>query len=82
MREFEIILFQTQSLSIKASSVLEHFKTFCKQAFMVELYIKLKLILTYNNIPNNDTVYLWENDNFVIKSVIFRGIFNFKNILN
>ena len=41
MREFEIILFQTQSLSIKASSVLEHFKTFCKhcQAFMVELYI-------------------------------------------
>jgi hypothetical protein len=49
---------------------------------MVELYIKLKFILriiTYNNIPN---IYVWENDNFVIKSVIFRGFFNFKYILN
>jgi hypothetical protein len=49
MREFEIIFFQTQSLSINQNSkgslvYKEHFKTFC-EAFAVEFYIKLKLIL-------------------------------------
>ena len=33
----------------------------------------------YNNIPN---IHVWEIDDFVIKSDIFRGFFNFKNILN
>ena len=51
MGEFGIILFRTQSLSIKAvlcqfSSIFikEHFKTFC-EAFVVEFYFNLKLIL-------------------------------------
>ena len=49
MGEFGIILFRTQSLSIKAdcefSSILkEHFKTFC-EAVVFEFYFKLKLIL-------------------------------------
>jgi hypothetical protein len=58
MGEFGIILFRTQSLSIKAanfSSILkEHFKTFC-EAFVVEIYLKLKLILR-NIIPHNELV--------------------------
>jgi hypothetical protein len=33
----------------------------------------------YNNIPN---IYVCEIDNFLIKSDIFRGFFNLKNILN
>jgi hypothetical protein len=41
MREFEIILFQTQSLSIKA--VIQP-QTFC-EAFVVEFYLKVKLTL-------------------------------------
>jgi hypothetical protein len=61
MREFEIILLQTQSLSIKPKGSLvllvltDHFKTF-GEAFVVEFYlIELKLILRIyvnNNIPN------------------------------
>jgi hypothetical protein len=61
MREFEIILFQTQSLSIKPKGSLvllvlkDPFKTF-GEAFVVEFYlIELKLILRIyvnNNIPN------------------------------
>jgi hypothetical protein len=43
---------------------------------VVEFYIKLKL--TYNNIPS---IYVWEIDNFVIKSDIWGGFFNFKTIL-
>ena len=44
VREFEIILSQTQSLSIKGSLVLRTFQTFF-EAFVVEFYINLKLIL-------------------------------------
>jgi hypothetical protein len=36
--------------------------------------------MTYNSIPNIDI--FWEIDYFVIKSDIFKGVFNFKNILN
>ena len=48
-REFEIILLQTQSLSIKPFffSFIKNtsdFKTFC-EAFVVEFYLKLRLIL-------------------------------------
>ena len=45
---------------------------------MVEFYLKLKLIYTYNNIPNN---ICWDIDKFVIKSDIFRRFFIYKNIL-
>ena len=74
MREFEIILLQTQKLSIKPFNLKvvkfykEHFKVFC-EAFVVEFYLKLKHILrriTYL------TYICWEIDNFVIKSDIFR----------
>jgi hypothetical protein len=56
MREFEISLFQTQRLPIKGRLVLRTFEkfTFC-EAFVVEFYIKLNLILritTYNNIAS------------------------------
>jgi hypothetical protein len=45
MPEFEIILFITQSFSIKAVEFYkEHFKTSC-EAFEVEFYLKMKLIL-------------------------------------
>ena len=51
MREFEIIVFQIPSLSIKGSLVLRtYFKTFC-EAFVFEFYIKLRFIyITYNNV--------------------------------
>ena len=75
MLEFEIILLQTQSLSIKpfinfkGSLVCkEHFKTF-REAFVVEFYLKLKLIL---RVITFLTYICWEIDNFVIKSDIFR----------
>ena len=84
MREFEIILFQTQSLSIKPKErqfsfniLKEHFKAFC-EAFAVECYLKLKLIL---RIITYLTYICLEIDNFVIKSDIFRGFFICKNIL-
>jgi hypothetical protein len=74
-REIEIILLQTQILSIKPfnykrlfSFCKEHFKTFC-EAFVLEFYLKMKPILrmiTYL------TYICWEIDNFVIKSDIFR----------
>ena len=60
LREFEIILFQTQSLSINHKAVQfykEHFKTSC-EAFVVEFYLKLYILriiclyITYNKIPN------------------------------
>jgi hypothetical protein len=49
MREFEIILLQTQSLSIQPFNYKRQFsfikfKTFC-EAVVVEFYLKLKLIL-------------------------------------
>ena len=50
---------------------------FCK-AFVVEFYLKLKLIL---RIITYLTYIYWEIDNFVIKSDIFRGFFICKNIL-
>ena len=57
----------------------EHFKTFC-EAFVVEFYLKLKLIL---RIITYLTYICWEIDNFVIKSDIFRRFFIcIKNILN
>jgi hypothetical protein len=77
MREFEIILLQTQSLSIKPFKYkrlvsfiknTSDFKTFC-EAFVVEFYLKLKLIL---RIITYLTHTCWEIDNFVIKSDIFR----------
>jgi hypothetical protein len=84
MREFEIILFQTQSLSIKPKErqfsfniLKEHFKAFC-EAFAVEFYLKLKLIL---RIITYLTYICLEIDNFVIKTDIFRGFFICKNIL-
>ena len=48
MREFEIILVQTQRLLIKGSYSLilllkEHFKTFC-EAFVVELKLTMRII--------------------------------------
>ena len=53
MREFEIILLQTESLSIKPFKFYkEHFKTFC-EAFVVEFYLKLKLILRIKKLINN-----------------------------
>jgi hypothetical protein len=80
MREFEIILLQTQSLSIKpfkgSSFYKEHFKTFC-EAFVVEFYLKLKLIL---RIISYLTYICWEIDNFLIKSDIFRRLFIFVRI--
>jgi hypothetical protein len=85
MREFEIILLQTQSLSVKPFKELlkavyfykEHFKTFC-EAFVVAFYLKLKLIL---RIITYLTYICWDIDNFVIKSDIFRRFFICKNIL-
>ena len=77
MREFEIILLQTQRLSIKPFHYYikcfykEHFKTFC-EAFVAEFYLKLKLIL---RIITYLTYLCWEIDNFVIKSDIFRRFF-------
>ena len=57
MRKFEIILFQTQSLSIKAVQFYkEHFKTFC-DAFVVEVCI------TYNNIPSGVTTMGSDREN-------------------
>jgi hypothetical protein len=54
------------------------FKTFC-EAFVVEFYLKLKLIL---RIITYLTYKCWEIDNFVIKSDIFRQFFIcIKNIL-
>ena len=58
-------------------SYKEHFKTFC-EAFVVEFYLKLKLIL---RIITYLTYICWEIDNFVIKSDIFRRFFICKNIL-
>ena len=67
-REFEIILLQTQSLSIKPLyfkrqfSFIKNtsdFKTFC-EAFVVEFYLKLRLILRIIlNIPN---IYMLGNE--------------------
>jgi hypothetical protein len=48
--------------------IKEHFKTFC-EAFVVEFYLKLKLIL---RIITYLTYICWEIDNFVIKSDLFR----------
>ena len=82
-REFEIILLQTQSLSIKPYLVKgslvfkEHFKTFC-EAFVVAFYLQLRLIL---RIITYLTYICWEIDNFVFKSDIFRRLFICKNIL-
>ena len=50
MREFEIILLQTQSLSIKPFKELISFikntlKRFAKRLIVVEFYLKLKIIL-------------------------------------
>ena len=45
---------------------------------MVEFYLKLKLIL--RTVHTKD-IYVWEIDNFVIKSDIFRRFFICKNIL-
>jgi hypothetical protein len=56
----------------------EHFKTSC-EAFEVEFYLKLKLIL--HIITYTKHIYVWGIDNFVIKSDIFRGFFICKNIL-
>ena len=72
-REFEIILSQTQSLSIKPFNYKRlfsfiNFKTFC-EAFVVEFYLKLKPML---RIITYLTYICWEIDNFVIKSDIFR----------
>jgi hypothetical protein len=55
----------------------EHFKTFW-EAFVVEFYLKLKLIL---RIISYLTYICWEIDNFVIKSDMFRRFFICKNIL-
>jgi hypothetical protein len=52
-------------------------KPFC-EAFVVEFYLKLKLIL---RIISYLTYICWEIDNFVIKSDIFRRFFICKNIL-
>jgi hypothetical protein len=72
-REFEIILLQTQILSIKPFNYKrlfykEHLKTFC-EAFVVEFYLKLKPIL---RLITYLTYICWEIDNFVIKSDILR----------
>jgi hypothetical protein len=80
MREFEIILLQTRSLSIKPhefSFIKKNFKTFC-EAFVVEFYHKLKLIL---RIIIYLTYICWEIDKFVMKSDIFGRFFICKNIL-
>ena len=50
---------------------------FC-EAFVVEFYLKLKLIL---RIISYLTYICWEIDNFVIKSDIFKRFFICKNIL-
>ena len=55
----------------------EHVNTFC-EAFVVEFYLKLKLIL---HIKIYLTYICLEIDNVVIKSDIFRGFFICKNIL-
>jgi hypothetical protein len=57
--------------------IKEHFKTFC-EAFVVEFYLKLKLIL---RIITYLTYICWEIDNFVIKSDISTRLFICKNIL-
>jgi hypothetical protein len=85
LRVFEIILFQTQSLSIKVY-IKFSFNSFIKnifKRFAKRLWLNLTLglnwsLYAYNNIPN----IVWEIDNFVIKSDIFRGFFNYKNVLN
>ena len=67
MREFEIIVFQIPSLSIKGSLVLRtYFKTFC-EAFVFEFYIKLRFILRI-------ITYIW-------KCLILYCIFALFNIL-
>jgi hypothetical protein len=58
------------------TKALEHFKTFC-EAFVVEFYLKLKLIL---RIISYLTYICWETDNFVIKSDIFQRDFSFVRI--
>jgi hypothetical protein len=50
------------------------------EAFEVEFYLKLKLILRI--ITYLTYIYVWRIENFVIKSDIFRGFFICKNILN
>jgi hypothetical protein len=83
MREFEIILLQTQSLSIKPafnkrqfSFVRNTLKHFAK--LVVEFHLELKLIL---RMISYLTYMCWGIDNFVIKSDIFRRFFICKNIL-
>jgi hypothetical protein len=68
---------QKHEVSTKALGTRLHFKTFC-EAFAVEFYLKLKLILC---IISYLTYICWEIDNFVIKSDIFRRFFICKNIL-
>ena len=70
-REFEIILLQTQSLSIKPFNYKRLF-SFIKNTlkrFAKRLWLKLKPIL---RIITYLTYICWEIDNFVIKSDIFR----------
>jgi hypothetical protein len=63
------------SILVKWVSIMwSDLKTFC-EAFVVEFYLKLKLILRYL------TYICWKIDNFVIKSDIFRRFFICKNIL-
>ena len=83
-REFEIILLQIQSLSIKQrqfsfikNTIYSDFKTFC-EAFVIEFYLKSRLIL---RIITYLTYICWGINNFVIKSDIFRRFFICKNIL-
>jgi hypothetical protein len=47
---------------------------------VVEFYIKVKLILRI--IKYLAYIYVWEIDNFVIKSDIWGHVFNLKAILN
>ena len=54
--------------------------TFC-EAFVVDFYIKLKLIIILRIITYLAYIYIWEIDHFVIKSDILGGFFNFKTIL-
>ena len=84
-REFEIILLQTQSLSIKpylvnkgSFFIKNTLMTFC-EAFVVEFYLQLRLIL---RIITYLTYICWEIDNFVFKSDNFSRFFICKNIHN